>query len=284
MNIKRLQQLAKIQKLPHAILLLSNDRDIAAKDGLNFAKWLLCGCFKNNQACGNCENCNLIDANTHVDFLRIEPLESGNNRIIKINQIREIVNFAQTKSQIANKKVVLIINAECMNIYAANALLKVLEEPPNDMYLILTTTCFGLLIDTIKSRCTVFDLYNNKENNTMENQLIQQILADLDELLIQKVTYSVLIAEKWSQHEVYKLLEGIWIIISELIRLHLLNGHGCKVRSNAKLLEIYQLQSLHILWKILEQVENGRQHLLKGQSLNIQLFLESLFIYWVQNV
>lgn len=85
----------------------------------------------------------------HPDLKWVEPEGS----VIKVDEIREVAAFAVGTRQMAAAKVVLIESAELMNPSAANALLKTLEEPPPDTYLLLASARPGRLLPTIVSRC-----------------------------------------------------------------------------------------------------------------------------------
>ncbi len=110
--------------------------------------------------CGSCKDCRLVnnlidsiyekkeDENVHPN-VKLVRAEDGKN--IKIDQIREIISFLKLKSE--KGKVVIIEKAEKMNTEAANALLKTLEEPPDNSMIILTTSNQNNLLPTIVSRC-----------------------------------------------------------------------------------------------------------------------------------
>ena len=83
-------------------------------------------------------------------------LDIPNANDIKINSIREIQKYLSLKSNLRQKRVVIISNAELMNETSQNALLKNLEEPPEDTYFILTTNNINVLRETIRSRCQEF--------------------------------------------------------------------------------------------------------------------------------
>ena len=76
--------------------------------------------------------------------------------LIKVDQIRALADFALGKAQIAPAKVAVVEQAQAMNANAANALLKILEEPPGAMYFILGTHSAGSLAPTVRSRCQLF--------------------------------------------------------------------------------------------------------------------------------
>ena len=85
----------------------------------------------------------------HPDFRWLAP-ERGR---IAVDDIRRLGEFSQGAAQIASAKAAVIEDADRMNVNAANALLKTLEEPPGDTYLILTSQRSAALPATIRSRC-----------------------------------------------------------------------------------------------------------------------------------
>lgn len=84
----------------------------------------------------------------HPDLLLLQPEDS-----ISIAQIRQLIRFLTKKPFRAKAKVGLIHQAQTLTLPAQNALLKTLEEPPDNSYLILTTPNQSQLIATITSRC-----------------------------------------------------------------------------------------------------------------------------------
>lgn len=106
--------------------------------------------------CGACENCHLTRAGTHPDVRLVNAGEgegSGRSEQIKVDDIREINRFMSLSRQQGRYKVVCISQADRMNINAANALLKTLEEPPSGSVLFLVSHRADSLPATMKSRC-----------------------------------------------------------------------------------------------------------------------------------
>lgn len=101
------------------------------------------------QECGVCENCRLFASGSHPDFLVVGP--SGKQ--IKIAQIQSLIGTLNLKPMYAKKRVVLVKEADKLGLEAANAFLKVLEEPPLDSLLILTAEDEHGLLETLLSRC-----------------------------------------------------------------------------------------------------------------------------------
>lgn len=112
---------------------------------------LLCQKPEGLDACGRCKACHLLAAGTHPDNFVLEPEEA--DKAIKVDQVRELVSFVVQTAQLGGRKVVLLEPAEAMNLNAANALLKSLEEPSGDTVLLLVSHQPSRLLPTVKSRC-----------------------------------------------------------------------------------------------------------------------------------
>ena len=100
-------------------------------------------------ACGQCRSCRRILANQHPDILHLRP--SGD--MIRIAVIRDLIQRLAIKPYEQGKRVVILVDAHTMNAEAGNALLKLLEEPPQNTLLILTARQMADLLPTIASRC-----------------------------------------------------------------------------------------------------------------------------------
>lgn len=138
-------------RLPHA-LLLSGPEDIGkGQFAKALAARLLCEKPVAGYACGRCKQCLLIAADSHPDLLWITPEEEG--KAIRIDPVRELGQFLGKTAFQGGRKVVLISPAEAMNLNAANALLKSLEEPASGSHLILVCHELSRLPATVRSRC-----------------------------------------------------------------------------------------------------------------------------------
>ena len=112
---------------------------------------LLCQRPAGLEACGQCKSCSLLAAGSHPDHYVLEPEEA--DKAIKVDQVRDLVSFVVQTAQMGGRKVVLIEPVEAMNINAANALLKSLEEPSGNTVLLLVSHQPSRLLPTVKSRC-----------------------------------------------------------------------------------------------------------------------------------
>jgi DNA polymerase-3 subunit delta' len=115
-------------------------------------------------ACGACEACHWFGTENHPDFRLLqpeaaevaddeEPTDKKKKRDISVAQVRSLAEFINISSHRNGAKVVLIQPAEAMNVNAANALLKSLEEPPPQTYFLLVSDRPHMLPATIRSRC-----------------------------------------------------------------------------------------------------------------------------------
>lgn len=155
-------------RLPHAVL-LKGPQGVGKLDfALNLAQSLLCENPRaDGLACDACPSCHWFQQETHPDFKCLMPEslteteaeedEGGKkkkaSRQISVDQVRGLSDFASLSAHRGGRKVVLVYPAEAMNLNAANALLKTLEEPPPQLLIILVSHKPQQLLPTILSRC-----------------------------------------------------------------------------------------------------------------------------------
>ena len=127
-------------------------------------------------ACGQCGSCHALSVHTHADLMVLMPetilLELGwplsekaqseidnktrkPSKEIRIEAMRDAIEFSQRTNARGRGKAVLVFLAERMNHVTANALLKTLEEPPGDVKFVLATEAAHQLLPTIRSRCLI---------------------------------------------------------------------------------------------------------------------------------
>lgn len=138
------------ESISHALLLAGAKGTGKLGFAHKLAAWLLCRDAQADHACGQCTSCQWLKAGTHPQFLNIKVAAGSKSDTIKVDDVRGILPFASQSS--AGMRVVLINKAELMNVSAANALLKTLEEPPAGVHFLLTSNNASLLLPTIKSR------------------------------------------------------------------------------------------------------------------------------------
>ena len=156
-DLARLLADACSSRLHHALLLAGPSGIGKRLFSERLARGLLCESPADGGECGLCRPCRLMAAGSHPDCLRISPEEAGKQ--IKIAQVREeLVDFVVRTASVGLRKVVLIEPAEAMNLATANCLLKSLEEPSPDTFLLLVSDAPSRLLPTIRSRCRAVPL------------------------------------------------------------------------------------------------------------------------------
>lgn len=104
-------------------------------------------------ACGQCHACHMFAAGTHPDYTVVEPETAG--KAIRIDAVRTLIDFMNLTRSFGQYKVAIVDPADALNVNAANALLKTLEEPPAGVLLILVSSLPSALPATVRSRCQV---------------------------------------------------------------------------------------------------------------------------------
>ncbi|MEY4756653.1 MAG: putative polymerase delta prime subunit [Pseudomonadota bacterium] len=174
------------QQLTGLLLQRGHARLLAGPSGLgqyslalSLARAWLCDQPHPQGGCGHCASCHAIDVRAHADLCVLMPetdmLDLGwplpekaqsdiddkkrkASKEIRVDAMRDAVEFAQRTSGRGRGKVVLIFPAERMNHITANALLKTLEEPAGDVRFVLASEAAHQLLPTIRSRCQVHNM------------------------------------------------------------------------------------------------------------------------------
>jgi len=134
-----------------------------------FASALLCIDSDSLEACGECQLCRLFQSGTNPDFYVLETEGTS----ISVDDIRKMQQDISIRPMYSEKKVYLIAEADKMTVQAQNCLLKTLEEPPEYAVIILTAVNINNLLETIRSRCI---LYNFRKNTDEEiRQCIKKV-------------------------------------------------------------------------------------------------------------
>jgi DNA polymerase-3 subunit delta' len=163
--------LERIDSLSHGLLFAGPAGVGKVHFAEQFAAWLLCESSSKGSAisaCGNCPSCQLLASGNHPDIRVLtldeeeedeegETTKSSKSKKpstqIKIDQVRALEDFVNVGSHRSGARIALIHPAEAMNLAAANSLLKMLEEPPPNVYFILVSSNLRRLLPTLLSRC-----------------------------------------------------------------------------------------------------------------------------------
>jgi DNA polymerase-3 subunit delta' len=144
------------QRLPHAWVITGGD-GVGKNEFSHFlAAWLLCS-NRGESACGNCRACKLWQSQQHPDYYHLSLEDEAR---LNMAAARELKIKLSDSAQQNGARVVLISTAEQLTISAANALLKLIEEPPAEVYFLLVTARPLLLPVTLRSRCQNLHIAN----------------------------------------------------------------------------------------------------------------------------
>jgi len=147
--IRQLQKALKRNRVNHAYLFYGPEGVGKRTTARSLAQALNCAEQISGEFCGHCRSCRLIAEGKHPDVAEVS--RSGTN--IRLKQIQEIARQAQYRPTEGPWKVFVLQEAEHLNGEAANHLLKILEEPPDQTVFILTARATFGLLETILSRC-----------------------------------------------------------------------------------------------------------------------------------
>ncbi|MDO5018515.1 MAG: hypothetical protein Q4E02_04370 [Lagierella massiliensis] len=250
--------------LSHAYIFQSYDKDILEKQTIEFIKLVL----------RDKKNVNSLENFYNPDLFKIKP----EGAVIKIDSIREAIKYLQTPPTKMDYKIVLIEDAEKFNKESANALLKILEEPPSYGILILTTNNEMSIIDTIYSRCQIVNFFINESNSLESWKEINDILVSCfkRDLLIMFEEKEYLNSLKFEADKFYNYLYCFFYDLY-LYKSKLENKANYIIPKNINIYKKINNFSIENIYNILEKItfifNNFRM------NLNFQLSYEELLLY-----
>lgn len=158
MGVRLLQRSLAQGRLGHAYLFTGTRLEDLEEIARNLAKTLNCqrapsagSAPETFDACDNCPSCRRTEHGNHADVHWVRP--ESKLRVIKIEQIRDLMQEIHLKPTEASYKLGIVVAADRLTQQAANAFLKTLEEPPPRSILVLLSTEPARLLETILSRC-----------------------------------------------------------------------------------------------------------------------------------
>src|SRR5438132_8962847 len=152
--IERLRKKLREDRFPHGLIFSGPDGVGKHTCATMIAKALNCTNAKPGEFCGACTSCRKIESGTHPDVMTISVEDEATR--IKIAQVRQLLGTLDLHPLEGRNKVFIIDPADLLNEEAANALLKGLEEPPENSFFILITVNVQELLLTVRSRCQVY--------------------------------------------------------------------------------------------------------------------------------
>lgn len=229
----RLQLMLNQSQRPHSLLFVGPRHANVSTRVDWLIHRLLC---QKQQACGQCKACCLLARGHHPDLDYVRQESPG--QFIKIDAIRALQSVAYQTPQYAEHRFIVIDSADKMNLFAANALLKLLEEPPSKTVLILIAEQMGTLLPTIISRCqkilvpdplylmtndfSYLSLGKGYAEDTSRSILYnkQAIFITAISDVIEHRCSLCTVAASWSEYPFEDVLWLLYLIHAQLIREH----------------------------------------------------------------
>ena len=322
-------------RLPHATLLSGSEGIGKFQLASRLAMVLLCD-RDEPHPCGDCRGCRLFTASTHPDLhvitseVMLDSMDSvltayserylDDSRArskrktvrttILISQIRSLINEANTVAHISRNKVFVIAPVDAMTTSASNSLLKILEEPAPNNFLILVTENSQNLLPTIASRCQNIRM-SNPDFEDAEQWLVQEGLNQQEieaikatgrgpllglrnarssvlleskkflEKVIQNLIGTsnedaVMIAEQGLKLGENECLYELHQLVSDLIRMNL-TGRSQSKYSKANLLDVASRIDPRSLFSIYDLIGQLRQQIREG-ALDKTLAIEDVLL------
>ncbi|MCP4049207.1 MAG: hypothetical protein GY730_00660 [bacterium] len=237
--------------------------------------------------CGKCHACRSISRNNYADLIYIDPQKekslSGNITIDQVREIKELVKYGPNSGKYL---FVVIRNCQKFTVQAANAFLKVLEEPLPGVCFILITKNVADVLPTIKSRCQLMFFPKAGHNNVMDYLYENYSEEELKE--INQKTYNneyllnVFLEEGYLVGEGYITCRDI-LNKDKFARLEIVQNL-IKDKHNAQTLLMIWIQEIWNDWQNLSEkdytildklIENTGQ---MKYNVNLRLHLENLLI------
>lgn len=292
-------------RAPHAYLLWGQRGIGKQYFAKQMAKDLFC--LDDDSACGHCQGCQWFEKDIHPDFILLEPLKG--KKKITVEQIRDLQTDLALTNQQKTPRVILINNAELMNLAASNALLKSLEEPINQCVYILVSHSLLTIPATIQSRCQTLYFapasHQEVEDYLAVNQLDTKQASLLHgsplltETLLSESAFTarmnvidslraLLAGEKspcftvsqWVKQEALFVLRVLFEWFSDLVKLRC-DGDKKQLTHQQQLNDLQQMACLvhkQQLFTILDKIVMITKHEITARQINTALWLDDLAI------
>lgn len=174
---------ASAGNFPHGVLVECQNEE----DGINFAHYIAqcLVCTEKQKPCGKCVHCLKTEKRGHPDIFETDGIkEKSKSKNFTVDAVRNIRQDAFVVPNEAESKVYILKNGQNMNEQAQNAILKILEEPPSNVYFIIITASKSTMLETVLSRVCVYSLsdgeskISEKERDCVENFITALLCTD----------------------------------------------------------------------------------------------------------
>ena len=288
---EKVQLAMQHDRMPQALLLIGPAHVRLYDFVQRLAAVLLC--HREAKPCGQCDACHLLRAGTHPDCQVIRPESEGG--VIKIDQIRALENSVYHTPQCGEKLVILIEHADKMNVASANALLKMLEEPPSYVHFILGAEQLSSIPATILSRCQrmvipdvdhdssyyigLGEHYPPESNRAKLYTKRDVMLSALCEIIEGNVSPCT-VAAQWSDFPLVDLVWLIYLLLAQALQTQLLSQRHAQ-HSHELMDRFARLQTPVVILHHFDKLQLISKKMSHNISINATLALEHLLTDFV---
>lgn len=256
------------RKLPHAIIIEKGDIDSRVEFAFYISACFFCESEKTIPCC-ECRDCIKCFGKYHPDISVFEREKDRKEFSVKI--VRDIIKPSVfIKPGEANGRVCIVKDAETMNTSAQNAFLKILEEPPKNVMFILCCDIAGSLLETIRSRATVYSLESSVDENDEEMQKSLVFAEELVNALMLPNEYDFL-----SKTGVFEkdrvLLTNTLMNMQQIFRNAVLIKNNVSIDCNEVSTKAASFFSMNSLLKLIEKSNELNAYADKNANLNLLL-------------
>ncbi|MDP3704669.1 MAG: DNA polymerase III subunit delta' C-terminal domain-containing protein [Legionellaceae bacterium] len=284
----RLQPILQQGRIAHAFLLVG-PRHASIMTFVNrLVATLLCQQL--DAPCGSCQACRMFVQGAHPDVQYLRP--EGDKGPIKIEQIRTLQQDVHQTPQCGARRFVILEPADKLNRAAANALLKLLEEPPEHTMFLLIAEQISNLPATIMSRCQQYvvpapnELISNShlalaqfyDESTDRAALFNQrftVIELLSDMVAGKITPCA-IAAQWPSYSLEDMVWFLYLLTADAIEYRL--SGGSTTAEYSQLHAFAQKLAPEILFKQLDTMHALMKKMQQNITLNQTLALETILL------
>ena len=166
-------------RMPQAVILNGSDENTRTNAANFLSLWAVCSEEPSKRPCTYCKNCSKAINDSHPDIFRVLP--ENKTKTISIKQIRDylIPQFSIIPNE-SDVKVFIIPEADkTLKTDTQDALLKSIEEPPQNILFIFTTENVNILLPTIRSRSQIFNLSSGSKTDETADRIARDILSGI---------------------------------------------------------------------------------------------------------
>lgn len=203
-------------RFPHSVIIEGGSYEARSELAKKTVKALLCSDDETRPCC-ECPNCRKFKAEMHPDVLFCNPIVENKKEKYTVDHIRDIREIAYIIPNEADRKVFVISKAELLSPIAQNALLKIIEEPPEYAVFILLSSSRTFFLQTVLSRCTIYTIGEAVDSSSaVPNEKAVECAEKLAEAIASGNSYEIVKAAGVFEKD-QALLSATLPILSEII-------------------------------------------------------------------